>query len=134
MLLIDAIIRMTIHHANAIAQYRAPGNWTRRIDRKHRYVATRSPDVTDQRGYQRALSGSRWPGHADNVSPAGQRKEGIKRLQSAWVLVFNECRQAWQRASVSSLKAKKEVIGGHHNNDGRGALSRMYATTVASRV
>ena len=85
----------------------------------------RCPDVTEERGYERALAGSGWPGDADHVSLAGQRKERIKRLQPGRVFVFDQGRQAGQRSSVRPLKAKEEVAGGYHNAVGRGALSRM---------
>lgn len=116
---------MTIHHANAITQDRTAGNRARWIDCKDRYAAAGRPDMTEERGYERALSSSRWPGDAHYLSLAGQRKEGVKRLQRARVFVLNECRQAWQRPKVRPLNAKEDVAGGYHNGDGRGAFSRM---------
>jgi hypothetical protein len=81
--------------------------------------------MTEERGYERALSSSRWPSDADYVSLSGQWKEGVNRLQSVRVLVFNERRQTRQRPSVRSLNAKEDVGRGYHNGDGLGAFSRM---------
>src|SRR5215211_1247637 len=90
--------------------------------------------MTEERGHECAFTGSGRSGDADDVSPTGQRKERIQRLQPAWVSVFDQGRQAWQRPSIRALKSKEEVVGGYHNGDGRGALSRMKSTIVASRV
>jgi hypothetical protein len=120
-----SVVRVTVHHANPIAQDRATGNRARWIDRKDGHAATRRPHVPEERGHQRALPGSGWSRHADDMSPPRQRKEGIKRLQPARVFVFDQCRQAWQRALVRSLEATKHLGGSHHDGDGRGALSRM---------
>jgi hypothetical protein len=81
--------------------------------------------VTKECGYERALASSGWPGHADHVCLAAQRKESIEHLQRIRVSIFDQGRQAGQRSSVRPLKAKQDVAGGYHNAVGRGALSRM---------
>jgi hypothetical protein len=116
---------MTIHHANAVAQDCSAGNRARGVNGKDRDAPTSPPDVTEKRGHESTFPGSGRPGHTDDVSPSGQWKEGVNRVQPPRVFVFHQGGQAWQRPSVWSLKAKEQILGGYHNGDGRGALSRM---------
>jgi hypothetical protein len=116
---------MVIHHANAVAQDCSAGNRAGGVNGKDRNAPTGSPDVTEKLRHERAFPGSGRPGHTDDVSPSGQWKEGVKRVQPLRVFVFHQRGQAWQRPSVRSLKAKEHILGGYHNGDGRGALSRM---------
>jgi hypothetical protein len=88
----DTIVRMAIHHTNAIAEHRAASDRTRWVNGNHRYATIRSPDLAEKRGHERTLPGPGWPGHADNVSMTGQRKEGIECLESARVFVFHQGR------------------------------------------
>jgi hypothetical protein len=59
------------------------------------------------------------------MSLTGEWKERIQRLERDRVSVFDQGRQARQRSSVRPLQAKQDVVGGHHNAVGRGALSRL---------
>jgi hypothetical protein len=121
----DTIVRMAIHHANAIAKNRAAGNRTRGINGKHCYATIRRPDLIEERGHERTLPGSGWPGHAHDVSISGQWKERIECLEPARVFVFYQGRQSWQRSSVRPVKTNQHLLGGYHNGDRPGALSRM---------
>jgi hypothetical protein len=121
----DTIVRMAIHHANAIAENRAAGNRTRRVNGEYGYATTRRPDLAEKCGHERTFPGSGWPGHADYVCAPGQRKEGIERLKAARLFVFHKRRQTWQCSPVRPLNANEQLLGGYHNGVCRGALSRM---------
>ena len=101
----DLIVLRVRLHAHAVAENRAAGERARRIDRNHPDGLAGVAGFGRQPIDERALAGAGRSGHANEVGPAGVRKDVADQARRGVGLVFDQRDGAGHRPHVAGSHA-----------------------------
>ena len=109
---VHARIREVVRQPDAIAEKRTPRERAGWVDRDDAHRAIESAQMLDQRGDQRGLPDSWWPGHADHDGVPGLRIELLHDRIRERVAVLDQGDRPRERAAIASTHAVGQLLEG----------------------